>query len=279
MTVTSVSGAQPRWVPQKKLTNPAGVIWGNPSAATSAAVMASSGSRRADTTSTITIRSRGSPTRRPITFRHRTSWSPGRSIRHLTRRVTVLIQAWTWSSVSDTALLIALSETASLRPAAFSYARSPSKRTGTGGRYYLMMGSRRFQTARGGKRQRRTAEVRRARDARRQAGQRHRDKQPQGLLVGGEVFQVSVGHEHREVEAEDRVRYRDCAVVVTIRRHGARGRLRVVFQEGRGILGICVGYGWPGTVVATEGGRLNLAEPGTKLALLAEARKGWVAAR
>jgi hypothetical protein len=38
MRVTSVPGLQPRWVRQKKLTNSAGVICGNPSAATSAVV-------------------------------------------------------------------------------------------------------------------------------------------------------------------------------------------------------------------------------------------------
>jgi hypothetical protein len=136
------------------------------------------------------------------------------------------------------------------------------------------MGSQRFEAGRrGGKRQRRTAEIRHERDARWRAGQGHRDKQPRGLLVGGEVFQVSLGHEHRE--AEGWMKYRDCTQVLTIRRHGAQGRLRIVFQEGPGRLVPDGGPYMGGTEVGTTDGRfVNLAEPGTQLAVLDEARKG-----
>lgn len=96
-------------------------------------------------------------------------------------------------------------------------------------------------------------------------------KKARRLVVGGEVFLVSLGHEHREEAG----RYLDCTEVLTIRRHKARGRLRIAFRQGPGRLVPDGGPG-PGTVVATENGRLNLAEPGTMRALLDEATaRGW----
>ena len=99
-------------------------------------------------------------------------------------------------------------------------------------------------------------------------------KKPRRLVVGDEVFLVSLRHEHRE-EAGRYPRYLDCTEVLTIRRHGARAQLRIVFQQGPGRLVPDGGPG-PGTIVATEDDHLNLAEPGTMRALLDEARKrGW----
>jgi hypothetical protein len=96
-------------------------------------------------------------------------------------------------------------------------------------------------------------------------------KKARRLVVGSEIFLWSLGHEHRAEHG----RYLDCREVLTIRRHGARGRLRIFFQEDPGRL-VPDGYAHSGAVGTTEGGWLNLNEPGTVRALLVEARTtGW----
>ncbi|WP_035791663.1 hypothetical protein [Kitasatospora mediocidica] len=94
-------------------------------------------------------------------------------------------------------------------------------------------------------------------------------KKARRLVVGGETFLWSLGHEHRLEQG----RYRDCRETLTIRRLGARGRLLIVFQAGAGRR-VPDGYLPSGAVGAAEGGLLNLHEPGTVRALLDEAMTG-----
>ena len=96
-------------------------------------------------------------------------------------------------------------------------------------------------------------------------------KKARRLVVGNEAFLWSLGHEHRIEQGQ----YRDCREVLIIRRLGARGRLLIVFQEGPGRL-VPDGHVHSGAVGTAEGGWLNLHEPGTVRALLAEATaRGW----
>lgn len=82
-------------------------------------------------------------------------------------------------------------------------------------------------------------------------------------MVDGETFLWSVRHEHHT----DAGRYEDCSEVLTIRRPGALGRLRIVFAS-------CPGHVVPdgrvpsGTVGTADGVSLNLHEPGTVRALV-----------
>jgi hypothetical protein len=55
-------------------------------------------------------------------------------------------------------------------------------------------------------------------------------KKARRLTVGSEVFLWSLGHEHRAEQGQ----FLDCHEVLTIHRDGARGRLRIFFQEGPG---------------------------------------------
>ena len=96
-------------------------------------------------------------------------------------------------------------------------------------------------------------------------------KKARRLVVGSEAFLWSLGHEHRIEQG----RYQDCREVLTVRRLGARGRLLIVFREGPGRL-VPDGHVHSGAVGTAEGGWLNLHEPGTVRALLAEATtSGW----
>lgn len=90
-------------------------------------------------------------------------------------------------------------------------------------------------------------------------------KKARRLAVDSEIFLWSLEHEHRA----EQDRYLDCREVLAIRRHGERGRLRIFFQDGPGRL-VPDGYAHFGAVGTTEGGWLNLHEPGTVRALLAE---------
>lgn len=96
-------------------------------------------------------------------------------------------------------------------------------------------------------------------------------KKARRLAVGNETFLWLLGHEHRAGQGH----YQDCREVLTIRRLGAGGRLRVVFQEGPGRL-VPDGQVHSGAVRTAEGTWLNLHMPGTVRALLAEATaSGW----
>jgi hypothetical protein len=96
-------------------------------------------------------------------------------------------------------------------------------------------------------------------------------KKARRLVVGAEAFLWSLRHEHRVEQGQ----CRDCREILTIRRLGARGRLLIVFQEGPGRL-VPDGHVHSGAVGTVEGGWLNLHEPGTVRALLAEATaSGW----
>ena len=98
-----------------------------------------------------------------------------------------------------------------------------------------------------------------------------RRKKPRRLVVGNETFFWSLGHEHRVEQGH----YRDCREVLTVRRLGTRGRLNIIFPEGPGRL-VPDGHIHSGAVGTAEGGCLNLHEPGTVTALLAQAiTSGW----
>lgn len=91
------------------------------------------------------------------------------------------------------------------------------------------------------------------------------------LVVGDATFFCSLGHEHRV----DQGRYQECREILTLRRHGARGRLRIVFQQDAGRL-VPDGYLHSGAVGTTEDVWLNLHQPGAVRALLDEAiARGW----
>jgi hypothetical protein len=94
-------------------------------------------------------------------------------------------------------------------------------------------------------------------------------KKARRLVAGSEIFLWSLRHEHRSEQG----RYLDCCEVLTIRRHGARGRLRILFQEGPGRLAPD-GFAHSGAVSTAEDSWLNLHEPGTVRALLAAATAG-----
>ena len=96
------------------------------------------------------------------------------------------------------------------------------------------------------------------------------------MVVGDETFLWAVGHEHHEEQG----RFDSCREILTVRRPGAVGRLRIVFEARPGCL---VPDGGPSThsgLVGTDAGWLNLHEPGTVRALLDEltARGGRVGA-
>ncbi|GAA2097042.1 hypothetical protein GCM10009801_67110 [Streptomyces albiaxialis] len=99
------------------------------------------------------------------------------------------------------------------------------------------------------------------------------EKRIRRLVVGEETFLWSVRHSHRRDEQGRNV---DCAETLTLRRHGARGRLRLVFRDRPGKL---VPDGYPmfsGAVGTVDGPLLNLHEPGTVRAALDEAlARGW----
>jgi hypothetical protein len=86
---------------------------------------------------------------------------------------------------------------------------------------------------------------------------------PRQLAIGGETFLWSVRHEHHGEPG----RYEDCREVLTLRRPGALGRLRVVFAQRPGRL-VPDGRTPAGTVGVPGGPRLDLHEPGTVRALL-----------
>ena len=98
-----------------------------------------------------------------------------------------------------------------------------------------------------------------------------RGKKARRLVTSNGTFLWSLGHEHHVEQG----RHQDCREVLTIRRLGARGRLLIVFREGPGRL-VPDGHVHSGAVGTAEGGWLNLHEPGTVRALLAEATtSGW----
>ncbi|GAO08245.1 hypothetical protein TPA0598_03_07060 [Streptomyces lydicamycinicus] len=100
-----------------------------------------------------------------------------------------------------------------------------------------------------------------------------RDKTARRLVVDGKTFLWSLSHHHR---ALGNGRYEGCCEILVIRLFRARGRLRISFEEGPGRL-VPDGYLMhSGAVGTTEGGFLNLHEPGTARALLDVAvTKGW----
>lgn len=101
-------------------------------------------------------------------------------------------------------------------------------------------------------------------------------RKPRLCVVGEETFLWSVGHEHRVDEAAAPVgRYQDCREILTLRRRGIQGRLRIIFQRGAGRL-VSDGYLPSGAVGTADDVWLNLHEPGTVRALLDEAvARGW----
>jgi hypothetical protein len=88
---------------------------------------------------------------------------------------------------------------------------------------------------------------------------------PRQLVVGDDTFLWSVRHEHHGEPGC----YEGCSEILTVRRPGALGRLRVVFAS-------CPGHVVPdgrtpaGTVGTAGGLSLDLHEPGTVRALLRE---------
>jgi hypothetical protein len=88
---------------------------------------------------------------------------------------------------------------------------------------------------------------------------------PRQLVVGDDTFLWSVRHEHHG----DGGSYEDCSEVLTIRRPGALGRLRVVFGSCPGHL-VPDGHTPSGTVGTCDGVWLNLHEPATVRALVDE---------
>ncbi|WP_405411937.1 hypothetical protein [Streptomyces decoyicus] len=100
------------------------------------------------------------------------------------------------------------------------------------------------------------------------------EKKARRLLVGGETFLWALSHTHH---ALGNGQYEGCCETLVIRRFKARGRLRIVFRQGPGRL-VPDGYLMPsGAVATTEGGLLNLHEPGIARAMLDEAlAQGWL---
>lgn len=99
-----------------------------------------------------------------------------------------------------------------------------------------------------------------------------RARKARRLLVGEETYLWSVGHSHRVVEGGG---YQGCAESLTMRRHGARGSLRVTFAVGPGRY-VPDGISMPSGAVATDEASLNLYEPGTARAVLdAALAAGW----
>lgn len=98
-------------------------------------------------------------------------------------------------------------------------------------------------------------------------------KKARRLVVDGETFMWSLGHNHRVL---DNGRYEDCCETLTIRRFKAKGRLRIAFRAGPDRL-VPDGYLMPSGAVGTALGRtLNLHEPGTARALFdAALAGGW----
>ncbi|MFI0721573.1 hypothetical protein [Streptomyces sp. NPDC021224] len=91
------------------------------------------------------------------------------------------------------------------------------------------------------------------------------------LLVGEAAYRWSVRHRHH---VPDGGGYQHCTEVVTLRRDGARGAVRVSFTGGPG-RAVPDGILHSGAV-GTDEGYLNLHEPGTARALLDEAlARGW----
>jgi hypothetical protein len=86
---------------------------------------------------------------------------------------------------------------------------------------------------------------------------------PRQLVVGDDTFLWSVRHEHHG----DPGHYEDCSEVLTVRRPGALGRLRVVFAGSPGHL-VPDGHTPSGIVGTADGLSLNLNEPGTVRALV-----------
>lgn len=95
-----------------------------------------------------------------------------------------------------------------------------------------------------------------------------RDKKARRLVVDGETFLWALSHTHHALGDGQ---YEGCCETLVIRRFKARGQLRIVFRQGPGRL-VPDGYLMPsGAVATTEGGHLNLHEPGTARAMLDEA--------
>lgn len=90
------------------------------------------------------------------------------------------------------------------------------------------------------------------------------------LVVGEATYLWSVRHNHHIGDGPRP----GCAESLVVRRHGARGSVRITFAGGPG-RAIPDGL-LPSGVVGTGGGYLNLHKPGTARALLDEAlARGW----
>lgn len=98
------------------------------------------------------------------------------------------------------------------------------------------------------------------------------------LVVGRDRFFWSVAHVHAHSDSEEgTARYADCREVVRIRQDGLPGRLEIVFRADTGRR-VPDGLLASGIVHRTDGGTLNLNEPGVVRALLDEAlARGWQA--
>jgi hypothetical protein len=94
-------------------------------------------------------------------------------------------------------------------------------------------------------------------------------KKARRLIVGSDSYLWSVEHEHRAEGGQ----YQDCREVLAVRRVGSPGRLLIVFRAGADLL-VPDGHAHSGAVGTAERGWLNLHEPGTVRALLAEATTG-----
>ena len=86
---------------------------------------------------------------------------------------------------------------------------------------------------------------------------------PRRLDVDGDAYLWSVTHEHHEEHGA----YAGCQEVLTFRRPGAIGRLRVVFAAGPDCV-VPDGRIPSGTVGTATSGTVNLHEPGTARTLL-----------
>ncbi|MBP8531660.1 hypothetical protein [Streptomyces sp. MK37H] len=99
------------------------------------------------------------------------------------------------------------------------------------------------------------------------------DRKARRLVVDGDTFLWSLRHTHRTLNDG---RHTECRETLVLRLFRARGELRIAFRSGPGRT---VPGGFPtasGVVGTTEGGYLNLHEPGTARALLDEAlARGW----
>lgn len=91
---------------------------------------------------------------------------------------------------------------------------------------------------------------------------------PRPLTVDGETYLWTLRHEHDDARTGDG--FEDCREVLTIRRAGALGRLEIVFTCGPGHL-VPDRHARSGAVGTPDGAWLDLHEPGTVDALLAEA--------